>query len=90
MRSFEFENIGKSDTTVMYTDFHGYADGYEVNQSYAPKGTGLDFSVKMSAGRKGTDWLHSKYQMAPRKLKLNSVLICLVPKKLFLSILNKV
>lgn len=52
--AFEFENIGKSDTTVMYTDFHGYADGYEVNQSYAPKGTGLDFSVKMSAGRKGT------------------------------------
>lgn len=51
---FEFENIGKSDTTVMYTDFHGYADGYEVNQSYAPDGTGLDFSVKMSAGRKGT------------------------------------
>lgn len=51
---FEFENIGKSDTSVMYTDFHGYADGYEVNQSYAPDGTGLDFSVKMSAGRKGT------------------------------------
>lgn len=51
---FEFENIGKSDTTVMYTDFHGYADGYEVNQSYAPDGTGLDFTVKMSAGRKGT------------------------------------
>ncbi len=51
---FEFENIGKSDTSVMYTDFHGYADGYEVNQSYAPDGTGLEFSVKMSAGRKGT------------------------------------
>lgn len=51
---FEFENIGKSDETVMYTDFHGYADGYEVNQSYAPDGTGLSFSVKMSAGRKGT------------------------------------
>lgn len=51
---FEFENIGNSDTTVMYTDFHGYADGYEVEQSYAPDGTGLDFSVKMSAGRKGT------------------------------------
>lgn len=51
---FEFENIGKSDTSVMYTDFHGYADGYEVNQSYAPDGTGLDFTVKMSAGRKGT------------------------------------
>lgn len=51
---FEFENIGKSDTTVMYTDFHGYADGYEVNQSYAPEGTGLDFTVKMSSGRKGT------------------------------------
>lgn len=51
---FEFENIGKSDTTVMYTDFHGYADGYEVNQSYAPDGTGLDFTIKMSAGRKGT------------------------------------
>ncbi len=51
---FEFENIGSSDTTVMYTDFHGYADGYEVNQSYAPDGTGMDFSVKMSAGRKGT------------------------------------
>ena len=52
--AFEFENIGKSDTTVMYTEFHGYADGYEVNQSYTPKGTGLDFNVKMSAGRKGT------------------------------------
>lgn len=51
---FEFENIGNSDTTVMYTDFHGYADGYEVDQSYAPEGTGLDFSVKMSSGRKGT------------------------------------
>lgn len=51
---FEFENIGSSDTTVMYTDFHGYADGYEAEQSYAPDGTGLDFSVKMSAGRKGT------------------------------------
>jgi uncharacterized protein YxeA len=51
---FEFENIGSSDETVMYTDFHGYADGYEVNQSYAPDGTGLDFSVKMSSGRKGT------------------------------------
>lgn len=51
---FEFENIGNSDTTVMYTDFHGYADGYEVSQSYAPDGTGLEFSVKMSAGRKGT------------------------------------
>lgn len=51
---FEFENIGSSDATVMYTDFHGYADGYEVEQSYAPDGTGLDFSVKMSAGRKGT------------------------------------
>lgn len=51
---FEFENIGNSDSTVMYTDFHGYADGYEVNQSYAPDGTGLDFTVKMSAGRKGT------------------------------------
>lgn len=51
---FEFENIGNSDTTVMYTEFHGYADGYEVSQSYAPDGTGLDFSVKMSAGRKGT------------------------------------
>lgn len=51
---FEFENIGDSDVTVMYTDFHGYADGYEVEQSYAPDGTGLDFSVKMSAGRKGT------------------------------------
>ena len=52
--SFEFENIGKSDTSVMYTDFHGYADGYEVSQNYAPKGTGIDFSVSMSAGRKGT------------------------------------
>lgn len=51
---FEFENIGNSDASVMYTDFHGYADGYEVNQSYAPEGTGLEFSVKMSAGRKGT------------------------------------
>lgn len=51
---FEFENIGNSDSTVMYTDFHGYADGYEVDQSYAPDGTGLDFTVKMSAGRKGT------------------------------------
>ncbi|MCM1261401.1 MAG: DUF4352 domain-containing protein [Butyrivibrio sp.] len=51
---FEFENIGNSDTSVMYTDFHGYADGYEVEQSYAPDGTGLDFTVKMSAGRKGT------------------------------------
>lgn len=51
---FEFENIGKSDTTVMYTDFNGYADGYEVEQSYAPDGTGLDFSVSMSSGRKGT------------------------------------
>lgn len=50
---FEFENIGNSDTTVMYTDFNGYADGYEVEQSYAPDGTGLDFSVSMSAGRKG-------------------------------------
>ena len=38
----------------MYTNFHGYADGYEVNQSYAPEGTGINFSVKMSAGRKGT------------------------------------
>lgn len=52
--TFEFENIGNSDRTVQYIDFHGYADGYEVNQSYAPDGTGLDFSVKMSAGRKGT------------------------------------
>ena len=51
---FEFENIGNSDSTVMYTDFHGYADGYEVDQSYAPDGTGLEFIVKMSAGRKGT------------------------------------
>lgn len=51
---FEFENMGNSDASVMYTDFHGYADGYEVNQSYAPDGTGLDFTVKMSAGRKGT------------------------------------
>ena len=51
---FEFENTGNSDTTVMYTDFDGYADGYEVEQSYAPEGTGLDFSVSMSAGRKGT------------------------------------
>lgn len=51
---FEFENIGNSDETVMYTDFNGYADGYEVSQSYAPEGTGLDFSVKMSAWRKGT------------------------------------
>lgn len=50
---FEFENIGNSDETVMYTDFNGYADGYEVNQSYAPDGTGINFSVKMSAGRKG-------------------------------------
>lgn len=50
---FEFENIGNSDSTVMYTDFHGYADGYEVDQSYAPDGTGLDFVVKMSSGRKG-------------------------------------
>lgn len=51
---FEFENIGKSDTTAMYTDFHGYADGYEVEQSYAPDGTGMDFSLNMSPGRKGT------------------------------------
>lgn len=51
---FEFENIGKSDETVMYTDFNGYADGYEVEQSYAPDGTGMDFSLSMSPGRKGT------------------------------------
>lgn len=52
--TFEFENIGTSDESVMYTDFNGYADGYQVNQSYAPDGTGLDFSVTLSAGRKGT------------------------------------
>lgn len=50
---FEVENIGNSDQTVMYTDFDGYADGYEVSQSYAPEGTGLDFSLSLSAGRKG-------------------------------------
>lgn len=52
--TFEFENIGNTDETVMYTDFHGYADGYQVNQSYSPDGTGLDFTVSLSAGRKGT------------------------------------
>ena len=50
---FEFENISDSDKNVMYTDFNGYADGYEVQQSYAPDGTGIEFSVTMSPGRKG-------------------------------------
>lgn len=51
---FEFENIGSTDQYISYTDFEGYADGYEVNQSYVPEGTGIDFSVKLSSGRKGT------------------------------------
>lgn len=51
---FEFENIGSSDTSVTYADFHGYADGYEVEQSHAPDEAGFEFSIKMSAGRKGT------------------------------------
>lgn len=50
---FEVENIGNSDQVIMYTDFDGYADGYEVEQSYAPEGTGLDFSLDLSSGRKG-------------------------------------
>ena len=50
---FEVENISDSDQTVMYTDFNGYADGYEVEQSYSPEGTGMDFSLNLSAGRKG-------------------------------------
>lgn len=50
---FEVENISDSDQTVMYTDFNGYADGYEVAQSYSPVGTGMDFSLNLSSGRKG-------------------------------------
>lgn len=50
---FEFENIGNSDQYISYVDFNGYADGYEVEQSYAPDGTGLNFSLDLSAGRKG-------------------------------------
>lgn len=52
--TFEIENIGNSDQSVNYTEFDGYADGYEVSQSYAPEGTGLDFAVSLSAGRKGS------------------------------------
>lgn len=52
--TFDIENIGDSDKSVMYTDFDGYADGYEVSQSYAPEGTGLDFTVSLSSGRKGS------------------------------------
>ncbi len=50
---FEVENISDSDQTVMYTDFNGYADGYEVEQSYSPEGTGIDFCLNLSTGRKG-------------------------------------
>lgn len=52
--TFEFENIGESDKSVMYTAFNGYADGYEVKQNYIPEGTGLEFSLSLSSGRKGT------------------------------------
>lgn len=50
---FEVENIGDTDHVVMYTDFDGYADGYEVQQSYSPEKTGMDFSLDLSPGRKG-------------------------------------
>lgn len=50
---FEVENIGDSVHVVMYTDFDGYADGYEVQQSYSPEKTGMDFSLDLSPGRKG-------------------------------------
>lgn len=50
---FEFENLGKTDSTIMYVDFQCYADGYEMQQSYAPEGTGIEFSLELSSGRKG-------------------------------------
>lgn len=50
---FEIENIGSSDQYISYIDFNGYADGYEVEQNYAPEGSGLYFSLDLSAGRKG-------------------------------------
>ena len=52
--SFYVENTGKSDVTVSYFDFHGYCDNKEISQYYGVDGSGLDFSLDLSAGRNGT------------------------------------
>lgn len=52
---FEFENTGKSDEYVMYTDFNAFADNKNVNQYYASGDTeNTAFSCDLSAGRSGS------------------------------------
>ena len=54
---FSIENVGKSESTVMYTDFSAYADNSACDQYYALNDmgkTGMDFAENLSAGRKIT------------------------------------
>lgn len=46
---FEFENIGKTDTSISSWSFECYADGYSVEQSYVNDD---DISATISSGRK--------------------------------------
>lgn len=50
---FEIENIGSEDISVSYMNFHGYADNMEIEQNYAPEGSGISFALSLSPKRKG-------------------------------------
>ena len=54
---FSVKNVGKSESTIMYTDFSAYADDSACDQYYALNDmgkTGMDFAENLSAGRKIT------------------------------------
>ena len=70
---FSVKNVGKSESTIMYTDFSAYADDSACDQYYALNDmgkTGMDFAENLSAGRKITGTVAFIVPKGTKKLEI--------------------